>query len=94
MKQESQYKLGVAVRATAAIGGGYALAALSTAVLALLLPMAKADAVLTATMLSFAIYACAVIWVFAAKTAWRAWAGLAAPATMLGLLLLALRGGA
>lgn len=94
MKQESQYKLGVAARATAAIGGGYALAALSTAVLALLLPLAKADAVLTATMLSFAIYACAVIWVFAAKTAWRAWAGLAAPAAMLGLLLLALRGGA
>lgn len=94
MKEESLYKLGVAARATAAIGGGYAVAALSTAVLALALPLAKADAVLTATMLSFTVYTCAVIWVFAAKTAWRAWTGLVAPAAVLGLLLMALRSGA
>jgi uncharacterized membrane protein len=41
--------------------------------------MARADAVMTATMLSFAIYACAVIWVFAARDAWRAWIGLGLP---------------
>jgi len=90
----SRYRLGVASRALAAIGGGYAVAALATAVLAILLPMTRADAVLAATMLSFAIYACAAIWVFAARTALRAWAGLAMPAALLGLILLVWRSSA
>lgn len=62
-------------RIVAAIGGGYALAALaSVAVLAL--PMARPQAVLTGMLASFAIYAGAVIWVFAVRSATRAWAGL------------------
>lgn len=62
-------------RIVAAIGGGYVLAALfSVAVLAL--PMARAQAVITGMLASFAIYTCAVIWVFAVRSAWRAWAGL------------------
>ncbi len=63
-------------RIVAAIGGGYAVAALaSVAVLAL--PMSRPQAVLTGMLASFAIYTCAVIWVFAVRSAWRAWAGLA-----------------
>jgi hypothetical protein len=38
--------------------------------------MNKGQAVLTGMLASFAIYAAAVIWVFAARSAGRAWAGL------------------
>jgi hypothetical protein len=62
-------------RIVAALFGGYALAALfSVAVLAL--PLSKPQAVLTGTLASFAIYAGAVIWVFAVRSARRAWVGL------------------
>jgi hypothetical protein len=62
-------------RIVAALAGGYALAALfSVAVLAL--PLSKPQAVLTGMLASFAIYAGAVIWVFAVRSALKAWAGL------------------
>jgi len=62
-------------RIVAALFGGYALAALaSVAVLAL--PMSKPQAVLTGMLASFAIYTGAVIWVFAVRSATKAWAGL------------------
>lgn len=62
-------------RIAAALFGGYALAALaSVAVLAL--PMSAPQAVLTGEMASFLVYAAAVIWVFAVRSALRAWAGL------------------
>ena len=62
-------------RILAALFGGYALAALaSIAVLAL--PISKPQAVLTGMLASFAIYAGAVIWVFAVRSARKAWAGL------------------
>lgn len=65
----------VVSRTVAAIGGGYVLAALfSVAVLAL--PMTRSQAVITGMLASFAIYTCAVIWVFAVRSAWRAWGGL------------------
>ncbi|XAH23548.1 DUF3649 domain-containing protein [Xylophilus sp. GW821-FHT01B05] len=84
-----RYRLGVAVRAVAAMGGGYGLSALSAAVLALYLPTTRAEAALTATMLAFVIYPCAVMWVFAARSAARAWLGLLLPAVVLGAMLLA-----
>jgi len=65
----------LASRIVAALFGGYALAALGS-VAALALPMSKPQAVLTGMLASFAIYAAAVIWVFAARSALRAWAGL------------------
>lgn len=73
-------------RIVAALLGGYALAALAS-VAALVLPMARTEAVFTGLQLSFAVYALAVIWVFAARSATRAWAGLIAAA--LPLLLAA-----
>lgn len=91
LNQELQYRLGVASRAIAAIVGGYAVTALATALLAVILPMVRIDAVLTATLLSFAIYTCAVLWVFAARSALRAWLGIVLPAAVLGLGLLAYR---
>lgn len=62
-------------RIVAAVGGGYALAALGS-VAALALPMDTAQAVITGMLSSFAIYAGAVIWVFAVRSALRAWVGL------------------
>lgn len=91
LNHELQYRLGVASRAIAAILGGYALTALATALLAVSLPMARIDAVLTATLLSFTVYTCAVLWVFAARSALRAWIGIVLPAAILGLGLLAQR---
>jgi len=62
-------------RIVAALFGGYALAALgSVAVLAL--PLSKPQAVLTGMLASFAIYTGAVIWVFAVRSALKAWLGL------------------
>jgi len=92
-----RYRLAVASRAVAAIAGGYAVAALSAAALALALPawtgMARSEAVLTGTLASFAVFAGAVMWVFAARTALRAWAGLALSAAVLALPVLLLGGG-
>lgn len=62
-------------RIVAAIAGGYALAAL-VSVAALALPIGKPQAVLTGMLASFAFYAGAVVWVFAVRSAARAWAGL------------------
>ncbi|MCD2513197.1 DUF3649 domain-containing protein [Comamonas endophytica] len=62
-------------RIVAALLGGYALAAL-TSLAALALPMDKIQGMLTGMLLSFVVYAGAVIWVFAARSARRAWAGL------------------
>jgi len=71
-------------RIVAALFGGYALAALaSVAVLAL--PMSKPQAVLTGMLASFAIYAAAVIWVFAVRSALKAWVGLVIVAVPLSL---------
>ncbi|MFT4268487.1 MAG: DUF3649 domain-containing protein [Xenophilus sp.] len=71
-------------RIVAAVFGGYALAALAS-VAAVALPIDRAQAVLTGMLASFAIYAGAVIWVFAVRSARRAWAGLLAAAVPLGL---------
>ncbi|OWT73561.1 MULTISPECIES: DUF3649 domain-containing protein [unclassified Achromobacter] len=81
-------------RIVAAIVGGYGLAALfSVAVLAL--PMTRAQAVLTGQLASFALYAGAVVWVFAVRSALRAWVGLLVVAAPLLLMAsLATRGGA
>ena len=89
-----RHRLGVASRAVAAIAGGYGVAALSSVVLALCLPtvfgMARSEATMTGLLASFAIFALAVMWVFAARTALRAWFGLAVVAVVLGALLLLL----
>lgn len=69
-------------RIVAALFGGYALAALAS-VAALALPMGTVEAVLAGMQASFVVYAAAAIWVFAARSASRAWLGLAAAAVPL-----------
>lgn len=73
-------------RIVAAVFGGYALAALAS-IAPLALPVDVPQAVLSGMLVSFVVYAAAVIWVFAARSAARAWAGLLAAA--LPLLLAA-----
>lgn len=74
---------GVAMRVVAAILGGYAMAALASIVCATLLPIGRAEGVLTGMLISFAVYAGTVVWVFAAGTALRAWIGMLIPMAVL-----------
>ncbi len=72
-------------RIVAALLGGYGLAALAS-VAAVALPISRSEAVLTGMLTSFAIYAGAVIWTFAARSAWRAWGGLLVVALPLAIV--------
>jgi len=82
-----RYRAAVASRALAAIVGGYVLTSSAVAAIAVYLPLASADATLTATLLSFAIYAGIVLWVFATQSAMRVWLIMAAAAVTLKALL-------
>jgi hypothetical protein len=93
LRQGWRYRAAVAARVGLAAFGGYALAGLATAFLSLTLPMVRSEAVATATLISFAILAGAVIWAFAARTLLRAALGLGFPIALVGLgLWLALDG--
>ena len=72
-------------RIIAALLGGYGLAALSS-VAVLALPMSKPQAVIAGMLASFLVYAGAVVWVFAVRSAMRAWAGLIIVAVPLSLM--------
>lgn len=80
---------GVASRVAAAVFAGYFLAHASAAFLTLAMPLDRADRVIFASLLSFAVWAAAAIYVFATPSAWRAWwaPGLAG-AVLLGITLL------
>lgn len=80
--------MGIAVRAAAAIGGGYALASLVAVALALILPLGRMDAVLAGMMAGLIAYAAAAIWAFAARSALRAWIGMIGAALPLAALAL------
>lgn len=72
----------LASRVVAAVLGGYALAAL-TSVATAALPVDRVQAVLAGMLASFLVYTGAVIWVFAVRSARRAWAGLLVAALVL-----------
>ena len=83
LHHSTRYRLGVAARLLAAILGGYVLTVAITWMLAVLLPQSRVDAVMTATLLSFLVYAVIILWVFAKKgslrqaMAWlHTWSGL------------------
>lgn len=82
-----RYRGGVAARTLAAVGGGYVLTSIASALLAIALPLPRADAVSIATLLSFVIYTCIILWVFATGSALRAWLGVAGCCTALGAVL-------
>lgn len=72
--------MSVVSRIAAALLGGYTLTNVLAGSIARVLPMPPADAVFTMILASFAIYVAVVVWVFAARTASRAWLGLLVPA--------------
>ena len=84
-----RYRLGVTSRLLAAVVGGYVCTALATACLALGvfrgMSVPRAEAALGATLPAFLIFCAAVIWVFAARSAWRAWCGLMIPCLLFGV---------
>lgn len=71
-------------RILAALFGGYLLAALAS-IATLALTTDAAQGVIAGQSVSFLVYAGAVIWVFAARSAARAWAGLLLAALPLAL---------
>ena len=79
-------RLSVASRVLAAVVGGYAFANVVGIFLSRVLPMPRADAVLTMTLASFARYAAAVVWTFGARSARLAWLGLLVPIGLCGAL--------
>lgn len=83
-------------RIIAALLGGYLLAALCS-VAALALPIDPQQAVFTGMLASFLLDAGAVVWVFAVRSARRAWLGLvlaAAPLWLLATFAVPVGGGA
>lgn len=88
---DNRYRWQIALRVLIAISGGYALANITAILLSYLLPMPKSDAVMSGILLSFAIYAGAIMWVFAVRSVHKAWLGLVAPSLVLGALALVLK---
>ncbi|HAI47599.1 hypothetical protein D3C87_282550 [compost metagenome] len=86
--------LGVASRSLAAIVGGYALAATCAMFLAVALPMARGQAVLTGMLVAIVLCACAALWAFATRTALRAWVGILLPTALFWAGTAVLRAGA
>jgi hypothetical protein len=71
-------RLLIAIRVFAAVVGGYILTSSVVAALALVLPMQPAEAVLAATMVSFALYAGIALSVFAIRSVPRLAVGMLA----------------
>lgn len=77
--------LSISSRCTAGLVGGYAFTYALTAFLARLmswLSMPAQDAVIVASLPAFAVYTAAILWAFASRSAWRAWAGVVVAAPL------------
>ena len=73
----ARHRWSVASRVLAATIGGYGFVFLLTAAAPLVLPLQRAEAVLTSTIASFLIYAAIIMAVFHVRSATRAWVWLA-----------------
>lgn len=76
----------MAARIVLAVACGYALAVAVSIVLSFILPMSRVEAVLSGLLISFAVYAAAIIWVFAVRSISRMWIGLGGVTAGFGLL--------
>jgi len=84
-------RLGVLARVLAATLGAYGLAVLTSLALALASRTSREEAVVSANMVALLVFVGVVLWAFAARTAARAWLGLAVPALALGAMVWWLR---
>ena len=73
VKPTPRQRLDVALRALAAIVGGYGVAAAATAFLARVLPMGRANATTAAMLASFLIFVTIALWAFAARHVLVVW---------------------
>ena len=73
LSADARYRLGVASRVLAAVFGGYALTSALASLIALLLPIQRAQAVMTASDMGFLLYVPILLWVFHTRSAARAW---------------------
>ncbi|SPO65095.1 MULTISPECIES: DUF3649 domain-containing protein [Pseudomonas] len=80
------YRLAVTSRSLAAVFGGYLLAAMASVCITLLLPVPRAEAVISGMMLSFLFYLVAFLWCFACRSAWQAWLGVLVPSLLLAMI--------
>lgn len=80
-------RLTVAGRVALAAIGGYAVAALATALGAVALPLARAEAVSAAMLVSFSVMAAVIVFVFAVATLRRAAIGVVGTAAVLAACL-------
>ena len=80
------YRKQIFLRILLAVVGGYILTSLVSVFLSHSLPLSKSDAVVTASLLSFAIYTSLIMWIFSVKSLRHVWWGLAVPGIVLGIL--------
>lgn len=73
LSADARYRLGVASRVLAAVFGGYALTSALASLIALLLPIQRAQAVMAASDMGFLFYVPILLWVFHTRSATRAW---------------------
>ncbi|MET0859065.1 MAG: hypothetical protein ABWY27_20125 [Telluria sp.] len=86
--------VGIGMRLLGAVGGGYALTALSVASAGTVmarLGMARSEAVVLAAMLGFVVYLTLLLWAFSVSSVTRLWMGMAAGATAMAVVLLIVR---
>lgn len=72
MSSKGRFGAQLSARILAALFGGYALAYTSTAFLSVYLPLARADRVAFASLGCFMVWVVAILYVFAARSTWRA----------------------
>ena len=82
-----RHRLAVASHAVAGLLGGYALAAAFAASVALLVRTPPEEAAFLGAVPSFLVFAGAIVWAFSARTALRAWSGIALPTLLLAALV-------
>lgn len=70
-------RAGAVLQRVAAAGlGGYGLAVAVSVCLSLVLPLARADAVVSGLLASFTVYLAAILWVFAVRSLPLMWLGI------------------
>ncbi len=87
-REHPGYRRSIAARAVAATLGGYGLAALCAAALALLSDAPREEAIAVAALPAFLLQIAAAIWAFWAPTALRAWLGIGSPALVFGVIII------
>lgn len=81
----------VAVRILTAVVGGYILASLASAAVALTFPGPRGEALLAGGMCAFVVYPATVVWSFLTASALRACMGVTALCALLAIGVLVLR---